>query len=370
MVGCTQLLEDAKEAYAAGMVDLVPELLSSCLENGLSGAAKVEAYKLVINAYLFDYLPDEADKQMSAFLEEFPDYQAQPTDPAEFKLLLESQKEQRAEAAAALAAAERARQEEEAEAIRQAELERQQQLKETSKPLGTSQAAVKTSNVEAPRLGFVVGISGNFGKISESYSVGDPMQEGGSFSLSPGFLFGGKADFPLGKSLDFGIELLYNRVNLNYQASPFTFSSYTFRECENRFQLPLSLAIYLNPYDKTRFYFRVGLVADYMISASAYGTRSYTGTDVFQRDVELEKVSITNTRSRLSLFGLAGLGLSIPLKKAFLYVETRYAGGLFLANLEENRYENQDIIWMLYHVDSNFRVNQVSLNFGMTWNLN
>ena len=83
MVGCPQLLEDAKEAYAAGMVELVPELLLPCLESGLSGVLLQEAYKLMINAYLFDYLPEQADSLMSDYLDEFPEYQSVPADPAE-----------------------------------------------------------------------------------------------------------------------------------------------------------------------------------------------------------------------------------------------------------------------------------------------
>ena len=110
MVKCNQLLEDAREAYAAGMVELVPELLLPCMESGLTGTPKIEAYKLVINAYLFDYLPDEADKLMSDFLDENPNYEGQASDPAEFKLLLNAHKERRAEEAATLVAAARARQ--------------------------------------------------------------------------------------------------------------------------------------------------------------------------------------------------------------------------------------------------------------------
>ena len=91
VVGCTQLLEDAKEAYSAGMVELVPELLLPCLESGgFTGTPKQEAYKLVINAYLFDYLPEEADSLMNDFVEDFPDYRARENDPAEFALLLET----------------------------------------------------------------------------------------------------------------------------------------------------------------------------------------------------------------------------------------------------------------------------------------
>ena len=91
VVGCTQLLEDAKEAYSAGMVELVPELLLHCLESGgLTGIPKQKGYKLVINAYLFDYLPEEADSLMDDFVDDFPDYRSGDTDPAEFALLLET----------------------------------------------------------------------------------------------------------------------------------------------------------------------------------------------------------------------------------------------------------------------------------------
>ena len=69
LVDCTYLLEDAREAYDAGMVELVPELLLECIQsNGLSGEAKKEAYRLVISSYLFDYMSAEADSLMDDFV--------------------------------------------------------------------------------------------------------------------------------------------------------------------------------------------------------------------------------------------------------------------------------------------------------------
>ena len=91
LVDCTYLLEDAKEAYEAGMVELVPELLLNCIQsNGLSGESKKEAYKLVINSYIFDYLPAEADSLMDDFVREFPYYRAENSDPQEFVFLLDA----------------------------------------------------------------------------------------------------------------------------------------------------------------------------------------------------------------------------------------------------------------------------------------
>ena len=153
-------------------------------------------------------------------------------------------------------------------------------------------------------------------------------------------------------------------------AAPFSFSSYEYHENQNRLQLPLSLALFLNPNGQTRVYLRGGVVTDYLMSASAYGTRSYSDPGTFQRDVELERTKVTSARSRINLYGLLGLGVSIPLKKSFVFVETRYVAGIFLANNEENRYDSQDMLWLLYHVDSNFRINQLNLNVGISWNLN
>ena len=58
--------------------------------NGLSGEARKEAYKLVINSYLFDYLPAEADSLMDGFVREFPAYRAENSDPQEFVFLLDA----------------------------------------------------------------------------------------------------------------------------------------------------------------------------------------------------------------------------------------------------------------------------------------
>ena len=134
--------------------------------------------------------------------------------------------------------------------------------------------------------------------------------------------------------------------------------------------MPVSMLVYLNPKGQTRAYLRVGVVADYLFSASAYGTRTYEETDSYLKDVEVEKMDISETRSRMNMQGLLGVGVNIPLQNAFLSIEASYTAGFFQTNKSEDRYDNQDILWILYHVDSNFRVNQLLLSVGMTWNLN
>ena len=351
VVGCTQLLEDAKEAYAAGMVELVPELLLPCIESGgMTGTTKQEAYKLLINAYLFDYLPEEADSLMDDFVEEFPDYRASASDASEFVLLLETHLRARGIDPNAVVISD-------------------DQRNQVTEPVRTSdtRARYRTPFVYGNSMGFIVGSNGTFPQIIERYSFGDPAADKGSFGFAPGFQLGATMNLLLNDRLETSFGVLYNRTRFSFTSSPFLFSSYTYEESQDHLQIPAAMILKLNPETSgTSVYLRVGVVADYLLGASGAGTRSYTES---LRDIVVEKTKIKDSRARMNLHGMAGLGVRIPFERAFLFLETRITSGLFLVNREENRYENQDLTWLLYHVDSDFRIHQVSFSAGIAWNL-
>jgi hypothetical protein len=351
VVGCTQLLEDAKEAYAAGMVELVPELLLPCLEpGGLAGVPRQEAYKLVINAYLFDYLPEEADLMMDRFVEEFPAYRAQGTDPAEFVLLLESNLRERG-----IDPSQQPVVAEKEPTVREQPQER------------VRQEVIRPPFVYGNSLGFQLGANGSFPQMVERYSVGDPAEDLGSFGFKPGFQLGMTMNLRLGDAVETSFGLQYNRTSFTYTASPISFTSYEYVEHQNHLQIPASFIFKLNPRSRrVSVYIRAGLIGDYLISASGSGIRSYTQN---LKDVEVDNIKITDSRATLNLYGLGGLGIRIPLEKSFIFFESRFTSGVFLVNREENRYDNQDLVWLIYHVDSDFRMQQVSFLVGMAWNL-
>jgi hypothetical protein len=123
----------------------------------------------------------------------------------------------------------------------------------------------------------------------------------------------------------------------------------------------------LNPQSaRTSVYIRLGIMADYVLGATGAGTRSSTDS---QRDVVLEKTKILDSRARLNLHGMAGFGVRFPLQKAFIFLETNFTSGIFLGNREENRFENHEVTWLLYHVDSDFKLHQLNFAVGMAWNL-
>jgi len=357
-VGCTQLLEDAREAYQAGMVELVPELLNPCLESGLSGEELQEAYKLVINAYLFDYLPDRADSVMDDFIERFPDYQPAPGDPGEFLLLLEEHLQE----LAARQIEEQEQQEDEGEE----EPDREEVQKEP--PIREEVPAEKKV---FGSIGFSLGGNITFPQLLEKYSTGNPSLDLGSYQLSvPGIQGGAIMNLNMGRNAEAAFEISYTRLRIHYLGEPFSFSSYTYREYENRLGIPVSLAVKFNPDDRVKVYLRFGIAAEYLFSAAASATRSYTETGaIYLRDVELEKENITGSRTRLNLMGAGGLGIKFPFPGGMIFLESRFNYGVFRTNDEEQRYNSQDMTWLIYHVDSDFRANYLTLSAGMVWNL-
>ncbi|MCK5066414.1 MAG: PorT family protein [Bacteroidales bacterium] len=350
VVGCTYLLEDAKEAYAGGMVELIPELLLPCLgSDGLTGSPRREAYKLVINSYLFDHMPEEAHTLMDRFVDEYPDYRAGSTDPAEFVLLLNTN-------------------------LLSKGIDPDEEPFNANVTEGDSVTArpgrerrPKVLGVSGHSLGFHAGANGTFSQLIERYSFGDMDQDKGRFGVRPGFQMGATVNFLINERFDISSGLLYNRTSLKYTATPLSSTSYEYIENGNHLQLPVSLIFKLNPESTgISYYARAGLVADYLFSAFGAGTRS---SDESVNEVIVEKTDVTGSRRQINFSGMAGAGLRVPLNRSFFYTEVRFTSSILKSNRAENRYPNNDLTWLLYHVDSDFRIHQFSICTGICWNI-
>jgi hypothetical protein len=123
----------------------------------------------------------------------------------------------------------------------------------------------------------------------------------------------------------------------------------------------------MNPEDRIIcYYLRAGLVPDYMVYASGKGTRTYGDS---REEISVEHTDITESRVKFNLNALVGGGVRIPLNKAFIFAEARLSSRFFQVNQEDNRYVNNDLTWVLYHVDSDLRVHQLSVCGGICWDL-
>jgi len=348
LAACSYLLEDAKEAYAAGMVELIPDLLLPCLgSDGLTGGPRREAYKLVINSYLFDHIPQEADNLMSRFLDEYPDYRAGNTDPAEFVLLLNTHLLGRG-----IDPDDLVNYVTEGDSL-------------TTRPRRPKRE--KVLGVSGHSLGFQVGVNGTIPQVIERYSVGDPGQDQGHFGIGPGFQMGATANYLFNERFDFSAGLIYNLTRFRYVATPLEFTSYEYIENGSHLQLPVSVIFKLNPESEPlSYYVRGGLVADFLLSASGAGTRTY---DPSGNEVSVEKTDISGSRKHFNIALMAAAGLRLPLNRSFFYAEVSFTPGIFKSNRAENRYQNNDLNWLLYHVDSDFRIHQISICAGICWDI-
>lgn len=352
LVDCTYLLEDAREAYDAGMVELVPELLLECINtNGLSGEAKKEAYKLVLNSYIFDYLSSEADSLMDRFVLEFPEYRASNSDPQEFVFLLESHL-------------------------------RDLGIDPDSKPGDMDLTDAENTDAERPRqrvitkgageygnsAGFIFGIPFSFPKTLEGYSVGDPASDESHFGLLPGIQLGATGNLILRRRLEVSGGLLYSMSRFSYSATPLSFTTYRYVEAQHQLLVPVSAVFKINPEDiRMCYYLRGGIGPGFLLSASGKGTRTYATS---QDELPVERDNITASRQRFSLNVILGGGIRIPFnKQAFIYAEAGISSDLLRSNRDTYRYPNNDLTWVLFHANSDFRVHQLSLRAGICWDL-
>ena len=346
--GCTLLLEDAKEAYTAGMVELIPDLMLPCLSpDGLSGGPRREAYKLVINAYLFDHLPQEADNLMNRFVDEYPDYRAGPTDPAEFVLLLNTHLLGRGIDPDDVPVYEA-----EADSV-------------STRP--RRERREKIPGVSGHSLGFLAGINGCMPNVVERYSMGDPGQDQGRFGIGPGIQLGASFNYLLNERFDISSGLHYKLSRFRYSATPLSATSYEYIEGGSHLQLPVSVIYKINPEaPKFKYYVRAGIVADYLFSASGSGTRTVAQTG---EEVSVEKTDITGSRKAFNFSLMAGAGLRLDLNRSFFFAEVRLSSAILESNRAEMRYQDSNLNWLLYHVDSDFRMHQVSICAGICWDI-
>jgi hypothetical protein len=81
---CTEQLTQAQRSFDDGLLDDIPQMLENCMQDGFTKEEKTNAYKLLIQTYLFNEEPQKADEVMMQFLNEFPAYSIAVNDPKEF----------------------------------------------------------------------------------------------------------------------------------------------------------------------------------------------------------------------------------------------------------------------------------------------
>jgi hypothetical protein len=309
---CALNLVKAKEQFNAGQIEEVPPLLLDCLDDGFTREDRIEAFKLLINAYIFDDYPELAEKYMLIFLSEYPGYEVKDDDPFEFVLLYE-----------------------------------------------------QFDNRPVYSFGGFLGMNLPHISVREPFGVYNLNEVSGNYTAIPGLRVGGSFSYYLKHNIELSMELMYSQLHFRYEADPYPFTRTEYNEMQNRLDIPLSM-IYSFKISPVQPYLRAGINNSILISASGESSRKYLNTaGVDVDDITGSKIDISDERISYNPGIFLGGGGRLGLSKAFLFLDIRYNLSFTGEVVADSRRDtNNDNIWLFYNQQDDFSINNLSISIG------
>jgi len=306
---CALKLEEAENLYEMGILDSIPAMLRSCINDGFENEELSRAYKLLIRTYLFEDYQEMAELTMLKFLKKFPEYEIKATDPVEFVYLYKSYQ-----------------------------------------------------TIPIFSIGFIGGVNYSFLRIKEPFSLGNTEDYKGGYSTSGvTYQFGLQIKRYITENIDINLDVIYTNKIYNNTLDQID-SKIIYDETQSMLAFPLS-GTYDFKLGKFSPYARLGVNVDYMLSASASIERlieSDAGVD----DVTGSSIDILDNRKPYDISALIGGGLKYNTKKGYIMFDLRYHLGLTNNIEEDNRYSIEEL-WSDYnYVDDDFSINNLYISLG------
>jgi hypothetical protein len=318
---CTQTLRLAQSTYEQGRLHEIPTILKTCLDNGgFTQQEKVNAYKILINSYIYLEEPELADETMLKLLNADHFFEInEAVDPAEFIALYRTFR---------------------------------------VKPLF--------------RFGFKVGPTATMPAMTQLFSVGSDAQGNGKFAPKINFSFGlvFEKDFDgFIKNFSIAPELVYVARAYNYSNSTFTASDENPDETiisqisnlHSQQWLDLNLLVQykfkessLNPY------FSVGPGISYLLGSTNELSTKVEG----QGTITGSAVPTEDSYKTLAYSAIFSVGSKIRLGGFYLTGDIRYQLGLRNVVDESNR-SNDVVVFDYAYVPSDYRLNNLTVNLGL-----
>ncbi len=312
---CLNTLREAKDLYEEGLIDEIPQLLSDCMESGFTRAQRIEAYKLIILAYLFDDDQFAAEKMMDEFLKKFPEYEVMPSDPVEFVYLLES---------------------------------------------------YKTSSVYT--LNFTFGPNFSNQRIIESYTTTDLSVTDIATKTGVGFFINLGMSRNIGKDFFINLDLNYSFHNYSMEFNSATNLNnveqvnqtvISAKEKLKKVDLPLTFS-YSFGQGSFNYVLRLGGMISYITDASLLPARTQTDFDA----PATNRIDISQNRQQLYYAAIAGMGFEYKIPRGFLVLDLRYHFGFQNMVIGANRYNNPELLTEYMYIDSDFALDYLSIGLG------
>jgi len=264
---CSFTLSKAQKNFEAGVIEQIPQSLQPCIENGFTKEEKLQAYKLIIQCYLFDNNTAEAEKAMLNFLKKNPEYEVMPTDQAEFTHLFETYR---------------------------------------SVPIA-SIGILGFTNFSSPQQLLVL----------------DPSQTNGSYKNTGfGVQVGLSYRQFISKLFDVNLECFYVTSSYQYAMNSTTMENSSSQFTDNFGMIAVPLTGIYKPITWWKFepYVRAGLSFGYILSSSVTGdTKTNSVTDN-----KITSLNNIDNRNLTQFSGVLGAGIGFNLKKSSLVFDLRY----------------------------------------------
>ncbi|MFP4024755.1 MAG: porin family protein [Thiohalospira sp.] len=312
--GCAFTLQQAENYYELGMLDSIPSMLRSCINNdGFDDEELSRAYKLLILTYLFEDYQEMADITMLKFLKKFPEYETKPTDPVEFNYLLNSYE-----------------------------------------------------TIPVFSIGLIGGMNYSFVRIIEPYSTTNTENYSGDYSFS-GFNFQGGLHIRrhINDNIEINVDVLYYLKNFEYSNYQLDLYTIKYKETQSLLSFPITGAYNfklgtLNPF------IRAGFSIDYLLSASSNINKTYDSY-IGLPEITGPDIERSEDRNLLNFSGIVGAGLKYNIKNGFLMFDFRYNLGITNNVNTYKRLNNNEMVWKYHYEDDMFSINNISISLGYVY---
>lgn len=318
---CAVNLREAQSQFDMGQIEKVPGLLMDCIESGFTRDEKIQAYKLLINSFIYDDNLALAEQYILAFLKNYPEYEVVATDPSEFVNLLN-----------------------------------------------------EFNNDPRSSIGIGGGLNISNVRVIEDFGpdaltgLGEGLRGPGVYRSSGfGFQAGMVYNINLTSNLEIGLEPMIIQDIYEYEFRPFDFTHVEYSEDQLRVDLPVTVIYRFDTDLGFDPYLRAGFKTSYLLSAKSDSKRSYLETgSVDLTDVKIPEEEIPDKRMLNNYWAVIGGGIRYKIPSAYIFLDVRYNLGLLNQVNEESRNNGLDENFFLYYyLQDDFYLDDFSISIGI-----
>ncbi len=302
---CTEQLRITQRSFDDGLLDDIPMLLADCMKNGFTKEEKANAYKLLIQTYLFSEEIAKADEVMIQFLSEFPSYVLATNDPKEFINLY-----------------------------------------------GT----YRTEPIF--KLEVLAGLSFCMPLIVQYYGISDLKTKLPVYQSKTGFAFEVNYINNLLQDFNYSVGVSFTLSNLGYTNNPYDYSTVTAAYSNMYLGLPLALR-YNYTYGKFILFTKAGIEPVYLIKSSVDLDRT---DKIIGREPITGIENLTDSHKRMDLRPFLSVGTKLPVGRDQIMISAGYKFSAMSQLDPLKRYSNLAIADKYFFVEDDMLLNQTFIS--------